>query len=70
MSLILVKKHEVIYREDDQLYMQFVKIIFRVGVNSLQYSSPIILHELLQLTETGYEGLGIFKDKVKQIFDK
>lgn len=68
--MIISTKHEVIYRIDKDLFKRITKLVFKKGVRSLYYSSPLILVELLDITAKNEWGLGVFHEKIKQIFLK
>lgn len=70
LAMIISAKHELIYSNDIEIFKNFVKLVFKKGVKSLTYCNPLILEDLLELTERNEYGLGIFNDKLKQIFFK
>ena len=65
----MVNKVDLIKRNDDELFANICKLIFKKALSSLSYISPLVLYDLLKLTKTNKYGLGLFTHKVKKIFD-
>ena len=68
--MILTTNYEVISEDDPEVFAQLCNIIFKKGLNSLQYISPIILFELLKMTYIKKLGLEHYTDKILRIFKK
>ena len=49
--MIISTKHETIFRNNQDLFSALVKLVFKKGIKSLYYANPLILEELLSLTE-------------------
>jgi len=73
LTHILVARHSFLQREDSYTFTQIVKLIFRKHFkSSLTYCSPLILADLLRVTQqkTNNSGLSFFKNKVYDLFKK
>ncbi|CDW86819.1 UNKNOWN [Stylonychia lemnae] len=68
LTLILNCKIDTIQSADPELFTTICKIIFKKHFNSLIYCSPLILSDLLMLTESNKHGLGFFKSKLRALF--
>lgn len=66
--MILNCKVDCIQSNDPELFTTICKLIFKKHFNSLIYCSPLILSDLLKLTESNKHGLGFFKPKLRELF--
>lgn len=55
-------------RNDPELFKEFCKIVFKKYFSSLIFTSPLILSDLVKLTESNKYGLGVFKQKLRSLF--
>jgi hypothetical protein len=73
LTHILVSKHHFLQREDPATFTHICKLIFKKHFkSSLGYCSPLILADLLKVTQqrTGSSGLSVFKAKVFELFKR
>eukprot|EP00347_Sterkiella_histriomuscorum_P009398 403341366 len=68
LTLILCSKIDQISQYDHDLFTQMCKHIFKKNFSSLIYASPLILSDLVKLTESNKLGLGVFKTKLRELF--
>ena len=50
------------------MFVQLCKYVFKKHYKSLTYCSPLILADLLKLSESNIYGLGVFKTRLHDIF--
>jgi hypothetical protein len=50
------------------MFTTLCRFVFKKYFKSLSYCSPLILSDLLKLTQSNKHGLGLFKSKVSDVF--